>query len=209
MVLTDPQQPDNPLVDVNAAFCALTGYEREDVIGRNCRFLQGPQTSPDAIAALRAAIGREEPIMQEILNYRSDGTPFMVALLLGPIYDDNGTLVHYVGSQLEATSETQKTVRHSMDVSRRFSSLPATTLGGGEDDERTARRIAAVERLGCLSDRERGVLDHLADGLANKEVAAVLSISPRTVEMHRHRLMKKLEVPTLPLALRILFDATS
>lgn len=101
--LTDPNQHDDPIVFCNRAFEKLTGYKAEDVMGRNCRFLQGPKTDPDQVAKLRQAIRDEEVIVVELRNYRKDGTPFWNALHLGPIYDENGKLKYFFGSQWDVT----------------------------------------------------------------------------------------------------------
>src|SRR5512139_4081573 len=76
MIVTDNRLPDNPIVDVNAAFSLLTGYERDAIVGQNCRFLAGPATEAEARAAVREAIACGEPVVAELLNYRKDGTPF-------------------------------------------------------------------------------------------------------------------------------------
>ncbi|MEH3148111.1 MAG: PAS domain-containing protein [Methylobacterium frigidaeris] len=95
MVLTDPHQADNPIVFANDAFLRVTGYRRDEVIGRNCRFLQGPQTDRDAVGRVRAAIAREESIEIDLLNYRRDGAPFWNGMALSPVRDEAGALVHY------------------------------------------------------------------------------------------------------------------
>ena len=97
--LTDPRRDDNPIVYVNEAFKRLTGYAEPELIGRNCRLLQGPDTDPATIEVLRRAIETEEVIVVELLNYRRDGSEFWNALHLGPIYDSNGELELYFGSQ--------------------------------------------------------------------------------------------------------------
>jgi PAS domain S-box-containing protein len=76
MVLTDPRQPDNPIVFSNRAFLDLTGYEEGDILGRNCRFLQGAQTDRETIAELRRGIEERRATAVEVLNYKRDGTPF-------------------------------------------------------------------------------------------------------------------------------------
>ena len=89
MVITDPAQHDNPIVFANQAFLDLTGYAREEVIGRNCRLLQGPDTTPESAAAIRRAIETCEPTFRgEILNYRKDGTSFWNALFMSPVVDE-------------------------------------------------------------------------------------------------------------------------
>jgi PAS domain S-box-containing protein len=72
-VVSDPRQPDNPIIACNAAFEALTGYAREEILGRNCRFLRGAETEPALAQQLRDAVAEARPVMVEILNYRKDG----------------------------------------------------------------------------------------------------------------------------------------
>ena len=76
MVITDPKHPDNAIVFVNEAFQSLTGYTRDEIIGQNCRFLQGPNTNQDNVAKVRAAIAAGESIDVDLLNYRKDGSTF-------------------------------------------------------------------------------------------------------------------------------------
>ena len=103
MIVTNPRLFDNPIVFANNAFLTLTGYERMEVTGRNCRFLQGPQTDPAAVDALRAAIRQEEPITLDLLNYRKDGSTFRNALYLGPVHDEAGQLRYFFASQLDVS----------------------------------------------------------------------------------------------------------
>lgn len=105
MIVTDARQPDNPIIFANDAFLALTGYSREEVIGRNCRFLQGPDTDPDAVAATRRAIDAGEEIGLDILNYRKDGTTFWNALYLSPVRGKTGEIVYFFGSQLNVSDK--------------------------------------------------------------------------------------------------------
>ena len=109
--ITDPHQPDNPLVYVNRAFVELTGYEREEVVGRNCRFLQGPGTDPAHAADLRDALEAREVRVVEILNTRKDGSTFWNSLHVGPIYNDAGELTHFYGSQWDVTDLVLKRER--------------------------------------------------------------------------------------------------
>ena len=109
--LSDPNRPDTPIVFVNQAFVELTGYPREEIVGRNCRFLQGPETDPKAVAHVRDAIARREVAVVEILNYRQDGTPFWNALHVGPIFDEGGTLTHFYGSQWDISALIEERAR--------------------------------------------------------------------------------------------------
>ena len=101
--LTDPNQHDNPIVFANRAFRELTGYDEDEIVGRNCRFLQGKRTDREQVQAMREAIESEEVAIVELLNYRKDGSSFWNALHLGPIYDDAGELIYFFGSQWDVT----------------------------------------------------------------------------------------------------------
>ena len=101
--LSDPNQPDLPIVFANRAFRRLTGYDEDEILGRNCRFLQGPKTDRNAVARVREAIANEDVLVVELLNYRKDGTPFWNALHLGPIYDSQGKLIYFFGSQWDVS----------------------------------------------------------------------------------------------------------
>jgi PAS domain S-box-containing protein len=103
MVVTDPRQPDDPIVFANRAFLDLTLYEEKDLIGRNCRLLQGPQTNPDTVAEIHAALAERRAIALDILNYKADGTPFWNALYIGPIFDQEGELLYFFSSQMDIT----------------------------------------------------------------------------------------------------------
>jgi PAS domain S-box-containing protein len=105
MIVTDAHQPHNPIIFANDAFLALTGYHRDEVIGRNCRFLQGPDTDPAAIEALRRAIADAEEVTLDILNYRKDGTTFWNALSLSPVHGKDGEIDYFFGSQLNISDK--------------------------------------------------------------------------------------------------------
>ena len=105
MVVSDPRQPDNPIVLANQAFLDLTGYRGEEVIGRNCRFLQGPETAPEAIEAIRRGVKSDAPhITVELLNYRKDGSSFWNQLSVSPVHDEHGQLLYHFASQKDVTA---------------------------------------------------------------------------------------------------------
>ncbi|MGJ8546389.1 MAG: PAS domain-containing protein [Sulfitobacter sp.] len=105
LCISDPTASDNPIVFANDAFFELTGYSPDEVIGHNCRLLQGPDTTPESVASIRAAIGAERLETVEILNYRKDGSTFINALQIGPILDDDGRVVYFFGSQMDVTAK--------------------------------------------------------------------------------------------------------
>ena len=107
MIITDPRQPENPIVFANDAFETLTGYTREEVLGRNCRFLQGPETDRANIAAVRAAVEGVRDISVDLLNYRKDGTRFWNALYVSPVVDESGELQFFFASQLDVTDRKE------------------------------------------------------------------------------------------------------
>jgi len=107
ITLSDPSLPDNPITYLNEAYEKLTGYSPDQVLGRNCRFLQGPETEEEPVAQMRTAIDEDEPVSVELLNYREDGTPFWNQVTIAPIYDDQGEVSHYVGFQNDITERKE------------------------------------------------------------------------------------------------------
>jgi PAS domain S-box-containing protein len=99
VVITNPWRPDNPMIYVSEEFEAQTGYSPEEALGRNCRFLQGAETDPKAVEAIRAALAAQTTFTIDILNYRKTGEPFMNRLRIRPLFDDTGKLAYYVGAQ--------------------------------------------------------------------------------------------------------------
>lgn len=128
MVISDPRQPDNPLVFANDAFLEQTGYTRDEIIGRNCRFMQGPETDPAAVAELRAAIANARPIDIELRNYRKDGTPFQTALHVSPVIGADGAVRYFFGTQLDVTA------RSASDAQMRLSETQLRLIVEGAHD---------------------------------------------------------------------------
>ena len=107
IVICDPNLPDCPIIYANPAFYRITGYDEEEVIGRNCRFLQGPGTNPRHIKALREAIETGKAIDVEIVNHRKDGSRFVNELHLSPIFDDDGEVRYIFGIQHDVSAREQ------------------------------------------------------------------------------------------------------
>ncbi len=115
MIITDPRLPDNPIVFANDAFLKLTGYDRADVVGRNCRFLQGPLTDPVAVQTIRDHIAERADISIDILNYRQDGSTFWNALFISPVINEGGELLFYFASQLDVSDRKKAEQRINAD----------------------------------------------------------------------------------------------
>lgn len=103
ITLSDASRPDNPIVYANEGFERLTGYTRQDVIGQNCRFLQGPATDQNTVSTIRRAIEHGTACTVELLNHRKDGTPFWNRLSITPLRDASGRVTHFVGIQSDIT----------------------------------------------------------------------------------------------------------
>ena len=181
MVLSNPRLPDNPLEVVNSAFCSLTGYSESDIVGRNCRFLAGQNTEPLVTGQIREAIRDRRPVLVDILNYKSDGTPFRNGVMITPLFDPEGGLAWFLGSQVD--------------------------LGRPSDDRLAGRQARAAGLVAELPPRQREVLEHMARGLLNKQIAWELKISEKTVKMHRALLLERLGVSTTAEAIRIAVEA--
>jgi PAS domain S-box-containing protein len=105
MLITNPRRHDNPIVFVNDAFCRLTGYSRPEILGRNCRFLQGATTDPASIVLMRTAIQSGKLIEIDIQNHRKNASSFWNRLLMAPVYDRNGNVSYYFANQSDVTME--------------------------------------------------------------------------------------------------------
>jgi hypothetical protein len=176
-VVTNPRLPDNPIVAINDAFQALTGYPLDELIGRNCRLLAGPDTEPAGTEQLREAVRTETPVMVELLNYRRDGSSFRNAVMIAPIYGDDGAVAYYIGSQMDVSDGPQREAR--------------------------VRNEASAKRLASLTMRQRQVLHQMARGLRNKQIAGELGINEKTVKMHRAALLTRLGAATSADAVRV------
>jgi len=180
-VVSDPTQADNPLIAVNAAFCALTGYTEAEVIGRNCRFLRGPDTENGQTEKLRTAVYGQQSALAELINYRKDGSPFRNAVMIAPLFDDDGNLELFVGSQIEVLPE--------------------------EGSIGLVRQQQAAQIVDRLSPRQREILQQMARGFRTKQIAYRLSLSEKTVQMHRMLMFKKLSTSNAADAVRIAVEA--
>ena len=180
-VISNPRLKDNPIIACNASFIELTGYGEDEIVGRNCRFLAGPATEPWLSETIRSGVRKHRPVLVEILNYKRDGTPFRNAVLVAPIFDEAGELEFFLGSQVELEADTH---------------IP-----------NSSRRMAAAILVKSLTPRQREVLEQMATGHLNKQIAYTLGLSEQTVKMHRALLMQRLGASTTADAIRIAVEA--
>ncbi|MBU0556566.1 MAG: PAS domain-containing protein [Alphaproteobacteria bacterium] len=180
-VISNPRLPDNPIVACNDAFVRLTGYDRDEIIGRNCRFLRGAETEDELSEILRTAISKRQPAMVEITNYKKNGAAFRNAVMIAPMFDDDGELEYFLGSQME---------------------VPVGARPAADD-----RRRIAAERIETLTGRQRQILLLMSAGKLNKQIAYELGLSERTIKMHRSALFRSLGVQTSADAIRLAVEA--
>ncbi len=179
-VITAARMADNPIVAVNGAFCELTGYDRDEVVGRNCRFLAGAGTEPVPQSILRRAVAEGRPALVELTNYRKDGAAFLNAVMIAPVLGEDGQLAYFLGSQMD--------------------------LGSGPGLS-VSRRRQSEERVRSLTPRQRQVLTQMIAGYRNKQIAGFLAIDEKTVKMHRASLLARLGVGSSAEAVRIGVEA--
>jgi len=179
-VVSNPRKADNPLEAANSAFCQLTGYNEAEIIGRNCRFLAGTATDELVTERLRSAIRSRNPVLAEIVNYRKDGTSFRNGVMITPLFDEEGELQFFLGSQVDLG--------------------PGSALLAD-------RRTVANSKVSSLPPRQRDVLVQMSRGLLNKQIAYRLGISEKTVKMHRALMIERLGVRTSADAIRIAVEA--
>ena len=163
VVLTDPYRDDDPIVFANDAFLQLTGYARDEVEGRNCRFLQGPGTDPEARRRIAAALRARTDIKIDILNYRKDGTPFWNALSISPVFDEAGRLRHFFAAQADVTERRQE--------------MQAKTALLREIDHRVKNNLQMVSALVALQMSrvsDEGLRETLSSMLRRIEALATL-----------------------------------
>lgn len=181
MVISNPNRADNPIEVANPAFLALTGYAEADIVGRNCRFLAGDRTDEAVTERLRQAIAARRPVLTEIVNYRRDGSAFRNGVMITPLFDEEGDLAWFLGSQVD--------------------------LGPPQAGALVERRTGASRLVAGLSPRQRQILALVAKGLLNKQIAYTLGISEKTVKMHRALMLERLGVATSAEAIRIAVEA--
>lgn len=175
MIVTNPNEPDNPIVFANPAFINMTGYSWDELIGRNCRLLQGPETDRDTVSEVRSAVKQRRETSVEILNYKKNGAAFWNALFISPVLDADNKLIYYFASQLDVTRrrDAEDGLRQAQKmeavgqltggVAHDFNNLLTVIQGFGdvilnklENGEEFDRQKAARSMRAVLQAAERG-----------------------------------------------------
>ncbi len=177
-IVTDARAADNPIIAANVHFERLSGYSEAELIGRNCRILAGRDTDPAQSAALGRAIASASPQVVELVNYRKDGNSFLNAVMVAPVLGEDGRPDYFFGSQME--------------VRREHAGLTG---------------LQARERIATLTPRQQMVLRLMAQGLRNRQIAERMSLSEKTIKMHRGALVMRLGVSTAAQAIRLAVEA--
>ena len=180
-IISNPRLPDNPIVGVYKAFCELTGYDPDEILGRNCRFLAGPATEPWLTERIHRGTLNRKPTLVEILNYKRCGTPFRNAVLVAPIFLPDGELQYFLGSQVELDDDSTGLL--------------------------SSRHHRAREIVGTLSPRQREVLQQISAGYRSKQISFNLGLSEKTVKMHRSLILEKIGTHNVADAIRLAVEA--
>jgi PAS domain S-box-containing protein len=171
VTITDPDRRDNPTVYANAGFERITGYDRDEAVGRNMRFLQGPATDDEAVRTLREAVDDREPVSTTLVNYRADGTRFWNRVDVAPVRDESGALVNFVGFQTDVTDEKireqrlsvlNRMMRHNLSNDLNVVEGYADTL---LDEVEDPDRVAALEEI----ERAAEKLESLGEDVSRVE----------------------------------------
>ena len=196
ITISDPSLEDNPLVYVNDGFSEMTGYEREDAVGRNCRFLQGEQTDPEKVATLRDHIDREEPVSVVLRNYRADGSEFWNSLEVAPVRDGDGEVVNYIGFQQDVTERVERQrqlqkidqiLRHNLHNDLNVVQLHAERIRRDSEPPIAESATKIIEKTDSLIetvDKERDIVQ-LLEGKPTVEPMELMSALQSTVERLR------------------------
>jgi PAS domain S-box-containing protein len=130
VTLADPDLEDMPIVYANRAFERMTGYSQEEIVGRNCRFLQGDDRDQEGRGQLREAIENCQPVEVTLRNYRKNGEMFYNRLAIAPLFDSSGKLLYYLGVQYDVTTQVQaeEEIKRLSESLQSLSQVKATSV---------------------------------------------------------------------------------
>ena len=203
ITISDPNKKDTPLVYVNQGFQDLTGYSAEEILGRNCRFLQRSDRDQAGIEKLRDAIKNGKGCTIVLRNYRKDGTLFYNELYTSSIFDEQGKLAYFMGVQNDVTERINREMQLERMIEKTIEDASWLTQSVVDNlvKIRTNQQLvnlrlknASVSVIDELTNREHQVLGMMVEGLDNSAIAQELDISPHTVRNYVTRVYDKLGV---------------
>nr|AML76772.1 putative LOV domain-containing protein [Eupomatia bennettii] len=199
-VVSDALEPDFPIIYVNTVFEIFTGYRADEVLGRNCRFLQfrdpraqrrHPLVDPDVVSELRRCLEEGVEFQGELLNFRKDGTPLMNRLRLTPIHGDDGIVTHIIGIQL--FSETKIDLnRLSYPVFKESSYLPSDRSSGGSVMCKQAPNLQQYKVCGILQLSDEVLAHNILSRLTPRDVASIGSVCTRFHQLTKNEHLRKM-----------------
>jgi len=181
LLMAEPGEDDNPIVYVNEAFEQLTGYSESEMIGQDCRLLQGEKTREEPVRKLREAIENQEQTTAELRNYQKDGTEFWNRVTIVPVYDDRGELVRFVGTQEDITERKEQEQKRKQVIDR-------VTDGIFEVD--------ADDTFTLVSDQAKVLLDASDSDLIGRHIWEIFEDARGTAFEKQYREVMETREPT-------------
>nr|AML79189.1 putative LOV domain-containing protein [Idiospermum australiense] len=204
-VVSDATKPDYPIMYASAGFFKMTGYLAKEVIGRNCRFLQGARTDPADVAKIREALEAGRSYCGRLLNYKKDGTPFWNLLTISPIKDENGKVLKFIGMQVEVSKHTEG----AKDKTVRPNGLPESLIRYDARQKEMAvssvsELVMAVKQPHALSESTNRPLTRKSEGGTDRERHEAMgrrfseNVAPATRDSHVGRRSTMQKINELP-----------
>lgn len=185
MLMVDARSPDMPVVYANPAFTEMTGYAHNEVIGRNCRFLQGPNASSEALRAIRQGLHHQTEVNVELINYRKDGTPFWNHLRISPVFDSDGLCTHFIGTQQDITHQKEQEAQITYQATHDLLTGLPNQASFHEKLKHTLERNGASDSLAAMYldlDGFKPINDELGHHVGNQLLVAIAQRLTNLVE---------------------------
>ncbi len=189
IVLTDPRLPDNPIIYANPFFLHLTGYRTDEIVGKNCRFLQSSDQNQSSVNDIRLAVKEQRPLTTVLRNYRKDGSLFWNELTISPVFDHSGVLTNFVGIQNDITArmEAEKRVSEFYSVISHELRTPLSAIRGaltvveeGDAGKINSQALRLVRIARSASDRLMRLINDILD--LKKIESGMVKVNYRVVD---------------------------